>query len=384
VKGSIRKPRTKGGTWAYRLDLGIGADGRRDQKQVGGFRTRKEAEAALAEALAGFHRHSYVAPSKQTLGEFVEDWLGAVKSQIDESAWLNYAGLLRHHVVPRIGHVRLVDVSPQKVAALYGELLQSGKRDGSPLAPRSVLQVHKTLRRALNDAVRWNLLVRNPVAAVSAPRYEKHEPQTWSVDQARTFLQAIAGDRLFALWLLALNTGMRRGELAGLRWIDVDLDAGRVSVTRQRTTASYRVLEKDPKGTSRRAVDIGPEVVAALRAHRKVQLEERLLVGSAWADTGHVFVAPDGRPYHPQRIRVLLEKLCATAGVPTIRLHDLRHTMATVALEAGVHPKVVQERLGHSSISVTLDIYSHVAPSMQRDAADKLDGLFGSTGSGPQ
>jgi integrase len=200
--------------------------------------------------------------------------------------------------------------------------------------------------------------------------------RAWSASEARAFLTGMADDRLAALWVVALNSGMRRGELAGLRWVDVDLDGGTIAVTQQRTTAHYKVVVAEPKARSRRVIPVDAAVVESLRAHRRRQLEERLLAGPAWTDSRYVFVDELGVPYHPGRLSELFGRSCRAVGVPPIRLHDLRHTMATAALQAGIHPKVVQERLGHSSIAITLDSYSHVAPTLQREAADKLGQLF--------
>jgi integrase len=376
VRGSLRKPRTPGGTWSYRLDLGIGPDGRRQQKQVSGFPTRRSAQAALNEALAEHQYGAYVAPSKRTLAEFVETWLEAVRPEVAESAWVNYRTLLRAYVVPRVGQVRLVDLTPQRLQALYADLLTHGRRDGTSLSARTVAQTHKTLHRALEDAVRWREIPRNPSDHARAPRFEAKEMTAWSMDDCRRFLDATAGDRLAALWLLALNSGMRRGELAGLRWPDVDLDDGAVAVTQQRTTADYRVVVAEPKARSRRVITLDASVVESLRAHRRRQLDERLAAGPGWVDSGYVFVDELGCPYHPTRLRILFERACHAAGVPPIRLHDLRHIMATTALRAGIHPKIVQERLGHSSIALTLDTYSHVTPTLQRAAAEKLGRMF--------
>jgi integrase len=376
VRGALRKPRSAGGGWSYRIDLGVGPDGRRRQRQQGGFRTKREAQAALNDALAELQRGEFVSPSKQTFADFTEAWLAAVRGELAESAWANYGALMRTYVLPRVGAVRLVDLTPQRVQALYVELLERGKKDGSPLSARSVLQVHRTLHRALGDAVRWRLLARNPAHGIRPPRTEKKEMTAWSATDARAFLAGTASDRLAALWVVALNSGMRRGELAGLRWADVDLDGATIAVTQQRTTAHYKVVVGEPKARSRRVIPVDAAVVDGLRAHRRRQLEERLLVGPAWMDSGYVFVDELGVPYHPERLRVLFERSCRAVGVPPIRLHDLRHTMATAALQAGIHPKVVQERLGHSSIAITLDTYSHVAPTLQREAADKLGQLF--------
>jgi integrase len=179
-----------------------------------------------------------------------------------------------------------------------------------------------------------------------------------------------------ALWLLALNTGMRRGELAGLRWQDIDFDGSALAVKQQRTTADFRVVVSEPKARSRRVITLDGSVLDALRAHRRHQREERLAVGPGWEDSGYVFVDEIGRPYHPDRLLRMFRDACRSVGVPPIRLHDLRHTMATVALRAGIHPKVVQERLGHSSIALTLDTYSHVTPTLQRAAAETLAELL--------
>ena len=233
--------------------------------------------------------------------------------------------------------------------------------------------VHRVLRKALNDAVLWGLLVRSPLLGVKPPRHEAPEMRAWTPDEARRFLDAVDDDRLYALWVLVLATGMRRGELAGLRWVDVDLDAGVLAVRRSRVSVSYLVHESDPKTrSSRRTISLDTRVIAVLRAHRRLQLEERLAWGAAWTDTGYVFTREDGYPLHPERITVLFGRLVESCGLSRVRLHDLRHSSASLILAAGVHPKIVSERLGHSSTSITLDLYSHVIPGLQEEAAAKL------------
>jgi len=233
--------------------------------------------------------------------------------------------------------------------------------------------VHRVLRKALNDAVLWGLLARSPLLGVKPPRQAAPEMRSWTPDEARHFLCVVEGDRLYALWVVVLATGMRRGELAGLRWADVDLDAGVLAVRRSRVSVSYLVHEADPKTrSSRRTISLDPLVIGVLRAFRRCQLEERLAWGPAWTDTGYVFTSEDGLPLHPERITVLFGRLVASAGLSKVRLHDLRHTSASLMLAAGVHPKIVSERLGHSSVSITLDLYSHVIPGLQAEAAEKL------------
>jgi integrase len=376
VKGSVRRPRSPGGEWSYRLDRGLEPDGRRRQKQVGGFRTKKDAQAALNEALAGVQRGSYVTPSRQTVGEFLERWIEGARSELAVTAWTNYRDVIGLYVTPYLGTRRLVDLSPIDIKAWHAGLLEHGRKDGTPLATRTVQLAHRVLRRALNDAVRWSLVPTNPASAARAPKIEAREMTVWTAEEAARFLRAVADDRLGALWAVALHTGLRRGELAGLRWVDVDLRNGTLTVAQQRTTASYKVIVSAPKAKSHRQLLLAPQTVSALDKHRKSQRVERVAGGPAWHDTGYVFVDELGEPYHPQLLRHLFEQAARYAGAPIIRLHDLRHTMATLALQAGVHPKVVQEQLGHSGIDVTLDVYSHVPQAVRRDSASKIAELY--------
>ena len=210
--------------------------------------------------------------------------------------------------------------------------------------------VRRVLRKVLNNAVAWELMDRNPVLRVKAPRVESTEMRTWSAHDARRFLDQTANDRLHALWVLAITTGMRRGELAGLRWIDVNLDFGVIALRNTRVAVQHAVHEYEPKSrTSRRSVAIDSLVVTVLRSHRRRQLEERLAWGAAYNDSGYVFTNEDGQALHPNRITLLFRRRRDQLGLPAVRLHDLRHTSASLMLAAGVHPKVVSERLGHSS-----------------------------------
>jgi integrase len=377
MRGSVRKPRTEGGTWSYRLDLGFDDVGKRRQREVGGFRTKKEAQAALNDAMAGLQRGTYVAPTRTTLREFLATWHEGTKTEVALTAWVNYGQAVRRYVNPYLGSKRLGELTPLDIKKWHGELLRSGRQDGEPLSVNSVKLAHRVLHRAMADAVRWNLIVVNPLSAVRVPKGPSKELKVWTADDARRFLDALADDRLVALWSLALHTGMRRGELAGLRWTDVDLDGSTLTVAQQRTSANYEEVIAAPKAKSHRQLILAPVTVAVLRSHLRRQREERIRLGPAWTDSGYLFVDKAGVPYHPQRFTKLFADAVAATGVPKIRLHDTRHTMATLALEAGVHPKVVQEQLGHSAIAVTLDTYSQVPQAVKRDSADKIAGLFG-------
>ncbi len=377
MKGTVRKPRTAGGTWSYRIDTGLDDRGRRRQREVGGFRTKKEAQAALNDALSGSQRGTYVAPSRTTVSQFLDEWHEGAKTELGVTAWTNYGQIIRRNIQPYLGTKRLTDLSPLDVKRWHGKLLDGGRHDGGPLSVASVKLAHRILHRALADAVRWKLIAANPASGVRVPRSAPSEMTVWTSDEARRFLDAVADDRLVALWTLALHTGLRRGELAGLRWVDVDLEQGTLTVAQQRTTANYVVVVTPPKAKSHRQLLLAPATVTALRGHQHRQRVERMALGPAWTDSGFVFVDESGVEYHPQRFTKMFDEVVKRTGAPKIRLHDTRHTMATLALEAGVHPKVVQEQLGHSAIAVTLDTYSHVPQAVRRDSADKIAGLFG-------
>jgi integrase len=375
VRGSLLK---RGETWSYVLYLGRGPDGKKQQKWVGGFRTRREAEAALTEALERVRTGTWADPGRQTVGEYLEDWLTAVRPSLRSSTATSYEHTLRKWVIPRIGHLRLGALTSAKLSALYGELLKSGRHNGKGgLSARSVAYTHRIVTHALKDAVFWGLLTRNPAAHVDPPRVARPEMKVWAQPEVQRFLASVVDDRLYALWAVLLATGLRRGEALGLRWDDVDLDRRRLSIQRAVTVVDYKIVVSEPKtARGRRSVSIDATTAAVLVAHRKRQLEERLAWGPAWQDSGYVFTTEDGRVLHPQRVTQVFKRLVSEAGLPPIRLHDLRHTAATLALTAGIHPKVVSERLGHATIGITLDTYSHVGEGLQEEAATRMAGLI--------
>ena len=361
----------RGSTWSVVLDVGPDpATGKRRQKWKGGFRTRKAAEAALRELVAGVDAGRYVERSTKTVGEYLDEWIEVVRPRLRPTTWNSYRQSVAH-IKGRIGAVPLQSLAPLAVENLYKELLATRGRQGRPLSPKTVRGVHVVLRKALADAERLGLVVRNAAAAAKPPVPSKHEHTTWTAEQLARFLRSLEGERLSAAFVLLATTGMRRGEALGLRWSDVALEAARLSIVQTITTVRDKMVITPPKtARSRRLVSLDPETVAALRDHRRRQNEERLRVGEAWSGDGDfVFTNEIGEPVHPSALSRLFVSSVRRAGLPTIRLHDLRHTYATVALGAGVHPKIVSERLGHATISVTLDLYSHVTPAIDAEAA---------------
>jgi integrase len=282
------------------------------------------------------------------------------------------------HVEP-LNPVLLSNLTAPALNKRYGELL-AGDEDRAPLSAATVRLIHTLIRQALADAVKWNRLARNPADSAdppSASAAKSRQMQAWDRDHLRTFLEHVREDRLYAAWRVAATTGVRRGELLGLRWRDVDLESARASIVRALVDGPGEPQVSAPKTEAgRRAIALDPETVVALRAHRKAQAAEKLALGPAYEDHGLIFCREDGAPIWPRTFSRQFGRLSEDAGLPVIRLHDLRHTYATLALQAGVHPKVVQERLGHANVGVTLDTYSHAIPAMQEDAAATVAALI--------
>jgi len=285
---------------------------------------------------------------------------------------------IESHIILALGSTPLQSLTPAMLNAFYGEMLADGRKYGKGgLSARTVRYTHMILRRALSDAVRQQLLVRNVADSASPPRPRATAAmKTWSGPELRAFLDSTVNERFHAAFLLAATTGMRRGEVLGLHWRDLDLDAGRAAVTQTLIAVRGQLIFSAPKtAKGRRLVALDAFTVAALREHRRSQLVERLSFGPDYQDSDLVFCQENGEPVHPDRFSDLFDRLVKVAVLPRIRLHDLRHTHATLALAAGVHPKVVSERLGHATVSITLDSYSHALPAMQEEAAERVAAL---------
>jgi integrase len=374
VRGHIRK---RGSKWCVVVDVGRDENGKRRQKWHSGFDRKTDAEAALTKFLGQVNDGTYVEPNKQTVGEFLlQEWLPARKASLRPSTHASYERNIKTHIDPTIGGTQLQRLTPAALNALYGSLGVNGRRDGKPLAPRTIRYVHTILRKALHDAVRWGKLVRNPADASEPPSARATQPKApnaWTADDLRRFLLSARNDRLYPMWLLFATTGMRRGEVAGLTWADVDLNAARIAVTRARVVVGYKVDNSAPKSDrGRRNIALDSATVAALRDWQVRQFEERFALGEAYQVSPLVFTWEDGRSLHPDWISKAFKRKTKAFGLPVLSVHGLRHTAASLALAAGVHPKVVSERLGHSTVSLTLDTYSHAIPALQESAAELM------------
>jgi integrase len=383
VRGHVAK---KGNRYYAVIYEGIDAKtGRQRHRWYAGGATRKEAEKLLAELVKRNHDGDYRAPDRITLGEYLEErWIPMKRSQIKFSTWDQYRRNTRIHVVPRIGHIPLQKLTPEDLDSFYAELLVDGKRNGAGggLAPRTVRIIHNMLHKAFADATRKGTMLRNIADMADPPRASASPPKEmriWTPEQLRQFLAEIEHHRLFPAYYLSANTGMRRGEVLGLQWDDVDLERARLSVRHQIVDVAYELIVEDLKTTTgRRTVDLDPRTLAVLRAWRKTQIEERIEVGERPTHDELVFPKPDGTPTHPDYFSQVFDRHLAKSSLPRIRLHDLRHTHASILLRAGVPVKVVSERLGHASPAFTMTVYQHLLPGMQADAAATFgDVVFG-------
>jgi integrase len=332
-------------------------------------KTRTEAAEKLTRAMADRDRGLVFEGDCEALETYLERWLeDVVRDTVKENMLENYTYLARRHIIPELGHTRLRDLKPEQVRRLYRKKLDSG------LSNRTVQLIHTTLRKALQQALSDGILPRNVCEAVKPPRRVRKEKRPLTPKQARTFLETAKGDRLRALYVLAITTGLREGELLGLRWADVDLEGGKLRVLRQLTRTRRGLSFTTPKRGRTRVVRLTDTAVAILKTHKTAQNKERLKAGSLWQDHDLIFTSTIGTPVDVGNLTYRsFRPLLKRAGLPRIRIHDLRHTAATLMLGRGVHPKIVQEMLGHSTITQTMDTYSHVLPDMQDQAISAIE-----------
>lgn len=359
---------------SYTIVLSLGIDpatGKKKQQWISVKGTKKEAEKKLSEMLHQLDTGTFMKPGKITVAEFLERWIEDYRPNLSPRGFERYVGIIHRHLIPGLGSIPLTQLRPEQIQGHYTALLNNG------LSAGTVNYHHAVLHVALQTAVKWGLLQRNPADAVTTPRVRRNEMQTWDEDDVGRFLEGAKDTPYYALFYLALFTGMRRSELLALRWQDVELISGQIYVSRglHRLKDGSYVFTEPKSARSRRTVALPPSASLLLREHRENQKRERVMLGIPLEDDDLVFSTLEGKPLRPDSITRDWNMLAIHCGLKVIRLHDARHTHASLMLKQGVHPKVVQERLGHSSIAITLDTYSHVAPGLQQAAAESFDEL---------
>lgn len=376
MRGHV-KQRAKG-SWTIWLELPRDpVTGKRRQKTLTVKGSKREAEKKLVELEHQIDTGGFVNPAKATVAEFLRQWLrDYVSTNVRAATSEGYRIMIGCHLVPNLGAIPLSQLQPSHIQEYYAKALKMGRRDGrGGLSARTVLHHHRVLSEALSHAVKWGLVVRNVAQAVDPPRPVNHEMQSLDNDGVQRLLAAARVTMYFPLIHLAIYTGLRRSELLGLRWKDVDLDMATLSVVQvMHCLPGARIVFQEPKtAKGRRMVALSPSAVLALRAYSETVEADLSLLGIPLVGERLVFSNLNGSPLLPNSVTHAFAKIVRRAGLNGIRLHDLRHTHASLMLRQGVHPKIVSERLGHSSISITLDTYSHVLPGLQEAAALRFD-----------
>jgi integrase len=371
MRGSIVQRGRK--SWAIIVDE-RDASGRRRRRWHSHKGTRKSAEAECARLIAALNAGTHVDPTRETVSAFFDRWLEHMQGQVSSRSLERYTELARKNLAPLLGALALSKLQPAHISQAYARALTSGRRDGTGgLSARTVTHMHRVLHEALQQAVVWRLLTNNPAAFVKPPKVQRAEMKTYDLQQTAELLEALRGNRMFIPTLLAGLCGLRRGEIAALRWRHIDFDAGHISIEQSAEQTHAGVRYKPPKSGRARTVAMGATVIAELRAHRLAQVQALLSIGVRLTDDSFVVTQADGSPVQPNTLTHNWVIECAKIGLPRIRFHDMRHTHATHLLASGVHPKIASERLGHSKVGLTLDTYSHVLPNMQADAAALVD-----------
>ncbi|MGE5483792.1 MAG: tyrosine-type recombinase/integrase [Ignavibacteriales bacterium] len=375
------------GRWMAQATVGRDPETGKIKRMTLYGRTRMEVKEKLTRVLAELDSGVFVEPTTTTVGDWFDLWFKKyVRDNVSPCTRDSYETMIRRHIKPGLGSIQLRRLQPSHLQGFINERLQNGRVDGrGGLSPKSVRNMHTIIYGALKQAVREQLIPRNPAEAVKLPKRKRREIRPLTTSEIQHLLKTVRNHRLYAAFVLAIGSGLRRGEILALRWSDVDLERGLVRVTRSlervyaQDSADRRtalVFQEPKTEKSKRTLPIPKAAIEALRHHRRRQLEERILLGGAYDDQNLVFAAENGNPLDPTNFGHRFESVLAKAGLPHVSFHALRHTYATQLLEAGEHPKVVQELLGHTNITTTLDTYSHVIMGLKERAARRLDSIL--------
>jgi len=376
----------KDGTWCAVVTVGWKENGKPKQKFFYG-KTREEVNQKLIKTLSEIQQGTFVEPAKITVGKWLDTWLKEyARPHIRPSTWQNYEMVIRVHINPAIGGFQLKQLQPAYLQKMYNDLREHGRVDKQGgLSPRTVRIIHTVMHASLKQALKEGLVARNVAEATTLPRQQKKELRVLTLEEEQRFMNSVANDRLGAAFLLDLATGMRLGELLALRWQDVNLKEGVIRVRQALSrvkvpdgpTKTALIFQEPKTAKGKRSIPLPEWATAALKAQKARQAQDKLLMGQDYQDNALVFATEEGKPIEPRNFTRTFYQLRKKARLPeNVNFHALRHTYATRLLEANEHPKVVQELLGHSQISMTLDTYSHVLPELKQSAAAKLNNLW--------
>jgi integrase len=376
MKGHVRE-RGKH-NWYAVIDTRDPATGKRKRKWHSlKAKGKREAQIECATIISAIDSGTYLEPDRITVAEFFNRWLENITARVSPRTHERYAEIARKNIAPLIGVLVLSKLKPTQIAEAYSKALSQGRRDGKGgLSPQSVIHMHRVLKLALKQAVRWEILHRNPADAVQPPKVEKRRMTTYDMAQTAALLEALKGQRIYIPALLAVLCGLRRGEIAALKWRNVDLEKGSLAVVESVEQMNRSVRLKETKSGRVRTVALPSTVRDELKSHRLAQAEAMLRLGVRLTDDSFVCVLEDGSSMQPTFITHEWVRAIKSTILPRCRFHDLRHAHGTHMLASGTHIKVASERLGHSKVGITLDLYSHVLPGMQEDAAAKVDAAF--------
>jgi integrase len=370
MKGHLRE--RSPGRWAIVLDVQDITTGRRKRRWHSFSGTKRQAQLECARLIAELQNGIAIEPERLTVAAFLDRWVEYIRPQVAPKTFERYASIVRANIKPAIGSVMLLKLQPITISTAYSAAL-------ARLAPRTVHHMHRVLSQALKQAVRWRLLPRNPCDDCDPPKIERRDMKVWDIATITTALELVRPWRIHMPVVLAALCGLRRGEIAALRWRHVDLDRAQLSVVESAEQTKAGVRYKAPKSGKGRTVALPAVVVTELRAHRLRQAQELLQLGVRLSNNTFVCAREDGEAQQPNSIGHAWDRFLASTELPRIRFHDLRHSHATVMLKSNIHPKIVSERLGHSRVALTMDTYSHVIPGMQEEAAAAIDAAFGMT-----
>jgi integrase len=372
MKGHIRE--RSPGHYAIVIDVRDPQTGKRKRRWHSFRGTKRQAQVECARLISEIQGGTYLEPNKMTVVVFLDRWLAYIKPRVAPRTFERYDEICRKNIVPLLGAVILTKLRPAQISDAWTKALACGHRGtGGALSPRTVHHMHVVLKGALRRALRWGMLSRNPAEAVDAPKVERAGMSTYDLAQTAELIEAVRGTRIFIPAVLAVLCGLRRGEICALRWGAVELAAAQLAVKQSAEQTRAGVRYKPPKSGRGRTVALPVTVVEELRAHRVRQAQELLRLGIRHTDDTFVCALEDGAPLRPNTLTIYWDRFISGTELPRIRFHDLRHAHATHLLANGVHPKVASERLGHSKVGITLDLYSHVLPGMQADAAARVD-----------